>query len=133
MIEIHKYIADDGTEFDNEYDCVIYERNLAAKAFNNKIVALSASGKRMNLISDLEYHAYLYIANEEAYEFYNELCEDHNCNYLDTYTHYGFFYYDTSQEEWINIDNWIDALIEYKNMILEALDTIMANGEEIEC
>ena len=42
MIEVHKYIADDGTEFDNEDDCLDYERGLNVSKYNNQIIALES-------------------------------------------------------------------------------------------
>jgi hypothetical protein len=131
MIEIHKFIADDGTEFSNEYDCLEYERNQSTQEFKNRIVALNEWGKR-SAITDIASHLYLYIADEEAYNFYNHLCEDNSYITLDTETKYGFFYFDGDMDEWMNLVDWVDSILGHKDIIVKAIDEIVASGEKIE-
>ena len=131
MIEVHKFIADDGTEFDNEYDCLEYERDKSTNEFKNRIVALDEWGKR-RAITDIASHLYLYIADEEAYNFYNHLCEDDSYITLNTETKYGFFYFDGNMDEWMNLVDWVDTILGHKDIIVKAINEIVANGEEIE-
>ena len=131
MIEVHKYIADDGTEFDDAYDCLDYEKEAKVLKYNSKIVALDYNGKREPLFK-VENHVYLYIANKDAYDFYNDLCYEEDCIQLDTVSKNGFFYFDTTDDEWRNLDDWISQLMIYKRTIENVLDTIIAEGGEIE-
>ena len=131
MIEVHKYIADDGTEFANEDDCLDYERGLNVSKYNNQIIALDFLGKREPL-HNTGNHVYLYIANKDAYDFYNDLCYEDNCIQLDTVSKSGFFYFDDSCDEWMNLDDWISQLMDYKRTIENVLDAIIAEGGEIE-
>lgn len=131
MIEIHKFIADDGTEFSNEYDCLEYEKNQSVLGFKNRIVALNEWGKR-SAITDIASHLYLYIADEEAYNFYNNLCEDNSYITIDAETKHGFFYFDSAMDEWMNLVDWMNTIVGHKDIIVKAIDEIVANGEEIE-
>ena len=130
MIEVHKYIADDGTEFDNEYDCLEYERDQSTQEFKSRIVALDDLGNR-RAITDISSHLYLYIADEEAYDFYNRLCDAEYIK-LDTETKHGFFYFDCPMDEWVNLVDWVDTILGHKDVIVKAIDKIVASGEKIE-
>lgn len=132
MIEVRKYIADDGTEFDNEYDCLDYEKRLNSSKYDNKIVALDYNKKREPLFN-VGNHVYLYIADKDAYDFYNDLCYEEECIQLDTVSKSGFFYFDTVDDEWRNLDDWISQLMDYKRILIDVLDAIIAEGGEIEC
>ena len=45
MRELHLYIADDGTEFEDEHECLAYETAQTAKTLKGKVVLLDADFK----------------------------------------------------------------------------------------
>lgn len=45
MRELHLYVADDGTEFEDEQDCLAYETAQTAKTLKGKVVLLDADFK----------------------------------------------------------------------------------------
>ena len=45
MRELHLYIADDGTEFEDEQDCLAYETEQSAKTLKGKVALLDADFK----------------------------------------------------------------------------------------
>ena len=49
MTELHLYIAEDGTEFEDEQDCLAYETAQSAKALKGKVVLLDAQFKPIPL------------------------------------------------------------------------------------
>lgn len=52
MTEKHIYIADDGTEFANQYACEIYEAMLHNKRTKEELAGLSNIQKAMSVISE---------------------------------------------------------------------------------
>ena len=68
MIEIIKYVADDGTEFDDEYDCREYEWQ---QSFDRTIQFVLLDGRRRRLdpieTSSYEDVWFIFIPNETAY------------------------------------------------------------------
>ena len=68
MMEITKYVADDGTEFDDEYDCREYEWQ---QTFDRTIQFVLLDGRRRRLdpveTSSYEDTWFIFIPNETAY------------------------------------------------------------------
>ena len=68
MIEIIKYVADDGTEFDDEYDCREYEWQ---QSFDRTIQFTLLDGRHRKLdpveTSSYEDAFFIFIPNETAY------------------------------------------------------------------
>lgn len=109
MKTITTYIADDGTEFDDEYDCREYENALSFKNF--KGIMLDEDFKKTEKI---EGAFYLYIPTEEDQNIFKKRSQYEGFDYPTTY---GFFRYN------VFTDCYVDVEEEYKNSktILTAL------------
>lgn len=102
------YVAEDGREFDNQYECELYEqrqkvikRNLRSRFFNH-------DGKPMN-INDLgkcvEEGWYMEIATIEEALFISEYAEEYYGLVLfEGKPQVGRFYFDEASEEWRSIE-----------------------------
>lgn len=109
MKAITTYIADDGTEFYDEYDCREYEENLSFKNF--KGIMLDEDFKKTEEIEDA---FYLYIPTEEDRNIFKKRSLYEGSDYPYTC---GFFRYNTFTDCYVNVEE------EYKNSktILTAL------------
>ena len=47
MTELHLYIAEDGTEFEDEQECLAYEAAQSAKTLKGKVVLLDRQSGRL--------------------------------------------------------------------------------------
>lgn len=52
MRVIKTYVADDGTRFDNEYDCAAHEEKMRANVFADSALLFDEDGKRLPLTCD---------------------------------------------------------------------------------
>ena len=114
MKEITKYIADDGKEFDDEDECLDYERGIKIhKVYGFK--AYDRQGKEIfpkNYVSDMDdfvYDAcYIRIENIKGWEEFEELCNDEFGTYfydgLDSISETGLYFKDDDHDCWINWD-----------------------------
>ena len=100
MKEKTVYIAFDGEEFDNEYDCREYE--------------LSENGKKIEKIDNqllAESIDYIVVKSEKAYEYFVEQMDYFGLNYPDYYNSpICSYYYDYDENEWINIEDRVQCL-----------------------
>ena len=94
------YIAEDGTKFDNEIECEIYEQREKLK--ENTIIMLDG-----NNIENFESCLAIRIKNRRDLDivYYMEECTGCSCPY-DT----GDFYYNTYNNEWECLDTKIKEL-----------------------
>lgn len=78
MKEITKFIADDGTEFDNEYECVEYENKQLLKNYQNQILVLNDDRKQITDFYNYDGNDfyYLYFKGEGAYLAFKQKFED---------------------------------------------------------
>lgn len=110
------YIADDGTEFDNELDCESYEYELNVK--NNTIIMFNEEGELLDSSNymNIENCYYIKIKTNNDLEILQKIYE---------YTGFivpneiGEFYYDDSDRFdnlWHSIDDRIKELNKLKNI-----------------
>ena len=102
------YRADDGREFDNEYECEAYENQQKLKGMNLQSRFFDSNGNLMD-ITDLhdciESGWYMEIANMEEAQFIAEYAEQELCIVLfESKPQVGRFYY-TENEEWRPIED----------------------------
>jgi hypothetical protein len=114
MREITRWIADDGKEFDDEYDCKCHEWDLEfqkikgeVKWFNNQFEPLTPS-----LQTDFAYATYVVVSSQRAAEVLHDFCyeEGYICpcdgvNGAIDLSLLGWFWWDSNQECWRNLDN----------------------------
>ena len=114
MKEITKYIADDGKEFDDEDECLDYERGIKIKKVYG-FKAYDRQGKEIfpkNYVSDMDdftYDAhYIKVENIKGWEEFEELCNDefgtYCCDGLDSNSELGLYLKDAAHDCWVNWD-----------------------------
>lgn len=114
MKEITKYIADDGKEFDDEDECLDYERGIKIlKVYGFR--AYDRQGKEIfpkdyvRNMDDFNYDAcYIKVENIRGWEEFEELCIDEfeTCFYdgLDNISENGLYYKDDDHDCWTSWD-----------------------------
>ena len=114
MTEKTIYIAFDGKEFDNEYDCREYELNTKLKDIGDDLLLYDKNGKKIEKIDNqllAESIDYIVVKSEKAYEYFVEQMDYFGLNYPDYYNSPICSYcYDYDENEWINIEDRIQCL-----------------------
>ena len=114
------YIADDGTKFDNEYDCERYEYGLSIK--NNNIIFLDINREKLNVSDEnLEQCCYMKISDLKDLDIVNRMGD-----YTGLYAipnDIGEFYWDDS-DTWYLIDDRIEELENELKSLKEAKEKL---------
>ena len=114
MTEKTVYIAFDGKQFDNEYDCREYELNTELKDIGDDLLLYDKNGKKIEKIDNqllAESIDYIVVKSEKAYEYFVEQMDYFGLNYPDYYNSPICSYcYDYDENEWINIEDRIQCL-----------------------
>ena len=114
MTEKIVYIAFDGKEFDNEYDCREYELNTKLKDIGDDLLLYDKNGKKIEKIDNqllAESIDYIVVKSEKAYEYFVEQMDYFGLNYPDYYNSPICSYcYDYDENEWINIEDRVQCL-----------------------
>ena len=114
MTEKTVYIAFDGEEFDNEYDCREYELNTKLKDIGDDLLLYDKNGKKIEKIDNqllAESIDYIVVKSEKAYEYFVEQMDYFGLNYPDYYNSpICSYYYDYDENEWINIEDRVQCL-----------------------
>ena len=114
MTEKTVYIAFDGKEFDNEYDCREYELNTKLKDIGDDLLLYDKNGKKIEKIDNqllAESIDYIVVKSEKAYEYFVEQMDYFGLNYPDYYNSPICSYcYDYDENEWINIEDRVQCL-----------------------
>lgn len=109
MTEYTKYVAFDGEEFDNECDCLAYERKMQAINFEGEIFFYDINGKPIPLYTeDLNKIFFIDIKTEKACQWFIDSCDKcgsrHPWNYdpdrEEDFPMTGFFWFDTDNYIW---------------------------------
>ena len=114
MTEKTIYIAFDGKEFNNEYDCIEYELNTKLKDIGDDLLLYDKNGKKIEKIDNqllAESIDYIVVKSEKAYEYFVEQMDYFGLNYPDYYNSPICSYcYDYDENEWINIEDRVQCL-----------------------
>ena len=119
MTEKTIYIAFDGKEFEDEYDCREYELSENGKNVgNNDLLTYDENGKQMFVSqADCDYERidYVVFKSKPAYDYFAQLMDSCglSCpNEIEAeYSNYKCsYYYDYEYDEWRNINNKIEKL-----------------------
>lgn len=123
MTEITKYIADDGTEFEDEDECLDYERTTSMKKIQG-VKFFFENGKEVTDYSSLEdlldRSYFIKITNEDDFNKFEELLYDElGCSYwADGWNSLkgekGLFYYDEDRDCWVSWEAEYDKLREIR-------------------
>ena len=107
MTEYTTYVAFDGSEFDDEDDCLAYERTMQATDYEDEIFFYDNNRKPVPLnVEDLDDVYFVNIETEKAREWFIDRCRNCGSTHPWSYNPHreeefpltGFFYY--SDEEW---------------------------------
>lgn len=117
MIEKMIYVANDGTEFDSEHQCILYETHCRKEELGDTFIAFGEYGDK---IDDIEYYWKTYILvikNKETYDFIRENATYFGYSYpnesdLVTKDYCASFWYDENSDKWIDIDKKVEKLKE---------------------
>lgn len=114
MKKITKYIADDGKEFDDEDDCLDYERGIKIKDIYG-FKTYDRQGKEIfpkDYVSNMTVFSYdvcyIRVENIKGWEEFEKLCIDEFDTYfydgLDEISEKGLYYKDDDYDCWVNWD-----------------------------
>lgn len=73
---ITKYVADDGTVFSTEWECLDYEEQEKDKLYNNTVFLFNQCGERIPLHSNFEEVYIIYTTTDEATQYLSEKYSD---------------------------------------------------------
>lgn len=123
MEVITKYVANDGTEFENEDECLDYERVEGMRAIQG-VKFFFENGKEITDYSDLEdlldRSYFIKITDEDDFTKFEELLYDElGCGYWadgwgSLKGERGLFYYDEDRDCWVSWDDEYDKLREIR-------------------
>lgn len=105
------YIADDGTKFDNEDECLAHERKLRMRKANfaENIRLFSKDKEEFIFIDgdDYERAFFMEILTDEAAAMLEEWVREEYNSYMfnnKTIPTAGRFYFDETNDEWVNVE-----------------------------
>ena len=116
MRELHLYIADDGTEFEDESGCLYYETAQTAKALNGKVALLDADFKVIPLgaLADWDRAHFIFVKDVSALHELRDvwdwdligLCPP---DFLNGDTA-GLFAYDDDADSWYHVGTFLKEI-----------------------
>ena len=113
------YVAFDGKEFEDEYDCREYELSENAKNIGDDLLTYDENGKQIFITqSDCNYNRidYVIIKSKIAYDCFTKKMYDYcdipylNEEEVKSNNYKCSYYYDYEYDEWRNINNKIAEL-----------------------
>lgn len=102
------FIADDGTEFEDEYECEEYEFINEFK--DNNLVMFSSNKSRITSIEDFNNCNFIIIKSQADLDKLIKYCDSYGCRYGYP-KEIGCYYYDYDSDQWDLIDSKIEQLI----------------------
>lgn len=134
MTEITKYVADDGTEFDDEWDCRHYEWQQTFEG-DARFQMLDCGKDRLDP-TDAQSYEDAYFLFFPSHESILQCQEVWDCDMVDAYIprflnpsrhHHaeidcGLWVYDDTTEEWYHIGKRIEELTKLANDCLEVIN-----------
>lgn len=108
------YIADDGTEFDDDFECEKYEYKCDFK--NNNIIILDREGEILDSSDDINFNFCHYI-KVKSFKDLDILQKIYEYNEFNVPNDIGEFYYDDESDYWYLIDDKIEELNDELNKL----------------
>lgn len=124
MTEYTTYIAFDGSEFDDEDDCLAYERTMKATDYEKEISFYGFDRKPIPLhVENLDDVYFVNIKTKKACQWFIDRCQDcgsiHPWSYdphrKEEFPMTGFFWFDTSDDTWHHWQTEMEKLNEIRN------------------
>ena len=120
---ITKYVANDGTEFEDENECLVYERKKGMKEIEG-VKFFSENGKEITNCSNfedlLDLSFFIKITDKNDFDKFEDLLYDEfGCHYWadgweDLRGETGLFYYEKEFDRWLSWDEQYDKLREIR-------------------
>ena len=112
MKEIITYEAFDGTRFEDEDECVEYERQVQSEEFSGQIHFFNAFKKPLKLACDQDDVYYAIVKTTEAAEWWDDLCANEGLERPFKKRAYapGLYWYDTYADTWKYLQEEIEKL-----------------------
>lgn len=117
MTEKILYIADDGAEFEDEEECLNYEKTLGFDFIKDEITFWDEHFKKLNIDEkDLAYKVcYVKIDTEKAYDWFNNFLWEEGYHALDKCVSNrpkltGLYFYDTYRGVWKQLEGELNDL-----------------------
>lgn len=115
------YVAEDGTKFDDEHECMSYEEKISIqKIYDSGIRFYDYDFKRIEKenIIDTKNIAYIYIPNEEIYNSLILILDLYLYDISIAYTDNGYYYYNSITGDYESLEE----KIKYFSSIKESLE-----------
>ena len=125
MTEKITYVAIDGREFEDEQECINYEKSLK---LNNLCRSTTFLDKEFQIIDikilDSEQVFYIYVNNDDDKKFINDFFTNDWCSSpfstdygqsVDLSEYSGWFYFDTNVDEWKHFETEIQVCKDMEN------------------
>ena len=102
MKEIITYEAFDGTIFEDEYECVAYERLKQSEGFSGQIHFFNIRKRPLPISCDQDGVYYVIVDTTEAAEWWNDLCAKEGLEqpFKKKVCKPGFYWYETCDDTW---------------------------------
>ena len=109
MTEYTTYVAFDGSEFDDEDDCLAYERTMKATDYEKEIFFYNVNREPVPLhVEDLNDVYFVNIKTEKACQWFVDRSQDCGSTHPWSYDSHrkndfpmtGFFWFDTNDDTW---------------------------------
>ena len=119
MTEYTTYVAFDGSEFDDEDDCVAYERKLQAVDYEGEIFFYDINRKPIPLyVEDLDDVYFINIKTKKAGRWFIDRCDDYGLRHLGNYDlrrekellMTGFFWFSIDDSDWHHWQTEMESL-----------------------
>lgn len=123
METITIYVAEDGTKFDDERDCIDYEdKMLIQKVYDSGIRFYDYDFKQIekeNIVNSKDI-VYLYIPSEEAYYSLVSALDKYLFEINIIYTSNGYYYYNSTTEDYESLEENLKHLLTIKESLERA-------------
>jgi hypothetical protein len=120
---VSTYIADDGTRFTTEEECLEYEKKELPFTSLKDVLLFDGEGveiKKKNFFVDMEQFLYIYIGSEDSLKIIKEINEDYGYSLPPTAGFWKFEYGENGGENFVSYEQHIDLikkeLNKYTNM-----------------
>ena len=115
MKTITYFVAEDGTRFENEEDCVRYERAAKTHPFKNEIAFYDSDRQPMSLDEDFDSVYFILIKNLLAAQWLRGLCHDEGCEspFECREIKPGLYWWDEDFHYWRCWEEESDKLVEF--------------------
>lgn len=117
------YVAEDGTKFDDEHDCMDYEEKISIqKIYDSGIRFYDYDFKQIKKenIMDTKNIAYIYIPSDEIYYSLFPILELYLYDISIAYTDNGYYYYNSVTHDYESLEENIKHLLSIKESLERA-------------